>query len=189
MQKWTDKILEVRFMNSKEGLYTLEAKEIYLEAKRLYQDFFAEQTPLKAFKLSIILYHLLEWIVPNSNKKKYLKQLKNRCSRENLSLSSKEQFVLELRSYEFYEVLRSIADNSKHFRLDESSAYDKTVVEGFRAGQSVAGERVGQANLAVIFDSRKVWLREVFAYVLGQYSDYFNDCTGIYCSSVSQIPR
>ncbi|MBW4422437.1 MAG: hypothetical protein KME13_25045 [Myxacorys californica WJT36-NPBG1] len=147
----------------RQGLYSLSTKEIYAEAKGVFQDFFINQTPLNAFKLSITLYHLKEWIEESEGSNNAAKRL-----------------VHELENYEFYEVLRSIANTSKHFHLRRSTPYDQIVTEGFMAGKSVAGERVGQANLAVDFKSKEVWLREVFAYVLKKYADYFEDSESIY---------
>lgn len=149
----------------RQGLYSLSTKEIYAEAKRVFQDFFINQTPLNAFKLSITLYHLMEWIKESEGSNDAAKKL-----------------VHELKSYEFYEVLRSIANTSKHFHLtnSKSPSYDQMVVEGFIAGKSVAGERIRQANLAVDFKSKEVWLREVFAYVLRKYADYFEDSESVY---------
>lgn len=171
--------------DSSQGLYTLDDRTIYLEAKELFQAFFTEQTPLNAFKLSIILYHLLEWIVPDSNNCEVLRDVNNRANEEGLSLSSKDKLVLDVRNYEFYKVLRSIANTSKHYYLrSRATAYEQSVVEGFRAGRSVAGEKLGQTNLGVIFDSQEVWLREVFVYVLSKYAEYFGDPEGIYPTEI-----
>ena len=137
--------------DSTQGLYSLSTKEIYTEAKSIFQDFFRNQTPLNTFKLSITLYHLMEWIEQSESSNDTAKRLVN-----------------ELRSYEFYEILKS------------SPSHDQVVVEGFRIGQSVMGERFGQVNLAIDFNSKEVWLREVFAYVLGKYADYFEDSESIY---------
>jgi hypothetical protein len=163
-----------------EGLYDLDSRMIYFEAKKLFQNFFVEQTPLNAFKLSIILHHLLEWVVPNRDDELFLDSLKRHANENSLSLSPEGKLVSCLQEYEFYEVLTSIANNAKHFCLTRSKAYEKLVIEGFRAGQSVVGERVGQTNLAVDFRSKEVWLRDVFSYVLSRYAEYFRDSEGIY---------
>lgn len=163
-----------------EGLYDLDSQMIYFEAKKLFQDFFVKQTPLNAFKLSIILYHLSEWVVPNGDDKLFLDDFRNHANENSLSLSPEGKLVSYLHKYEFYEVLISIANNAKHYRLTRSKAYEKLVIEGFRAGQSVAGERVGQINLVVIFRSKEVLLRDVFSYVLSGYADYFRDSEAIY---------
>jgi len=152
-------------INSGQGLYSLSTKEIYTEAKIVFQDFFINQTPLNAFKLSIILYHLREWI---------------EISEE--SNDAKKRLIDDLENYEFYEVLRTIANTSKHFHLTRKSSpsYKQVVDKGFRLGKSVLGERLGQANLAVDFECKEVWLREVFAYVLEKYANYFEDDESIY---------
>ena len=170
--------------DSSQGLYTLDDRTIYLEAKELFQAFFTEQTPLNAFKLSIILYHLSEWIVPDSNNCKVLRDINNLAKEKGLSLNSKQKLVLDVQNYELYEVLKSIANTSKHYYLSRTPAYEQSVVEGFRAGQSVAGEKLGQTNLAVIFHSKEVWLREVFAHVLSKYAEYFDDPEGIYPTEI-----
>ncbi|MCY7336048.1 MAG: hypothetical protein LH613_07505 [Chamaesiphon sp.] len=149
-------------INSGQGLYSLSTKEIYTEAKIVFQDFFIDQTPINAFKLSIILYHLKEWI---------------EISEE--SNDAERRLFDDLKNYEFYEVLRTIANTSKHFDL-RSKSYKQVVDKGFRLGKSVLGERLGQANLAVDFEGKEVWLREVFAYVLEKYANYFEDYESIY---------
>ena len=151
--------------DSTQGLYSLSTKEIYTEAKSIFQDFFRNQTPLNTFKLSITLYHLMEWI-----------------EQSEISNDTAKRLVNELRSYEFYEILKTVANTSKHFHLTRKSSpsHDQVVVEGFRIGQSVMGERFEQVNLAIDFNSKEVWLREVFAYVLGKYADYFEDSESIY---------
>lgn len=146
----------------KEGVFGLSA---YEEACRLYGDFFEEQTPIKAFRLSITLYHLLEWVVPGGNSKK---QQLHVALDENGPDRWKSELLKELRALPHYEVLRSLADNAKHHTL-HSPSYEKAVDFGFYAGRSVAGERLGQVNLVVLFEGQEVWLREVFAQVLAQY--------------------
>ncbi len=158
-----------------EGLYGLEAKDIYDEARKLYDDFFSDQTPINAFRLSITLYHLLEWVIPESNGKQVLKDIRGKKGTSTESdISREEQLVLDLRDYEYYKVLKSLANNSKHFALSRSSAYEKGIVTGLFADYSVAGERVGQKNLVVDFKDEEVWIRKVFYFVLTKYSEYFN---------------
>ena len=178
---------------SRKGLYTLSSREIYDEAKELFKVFFVEQTPLNAFKLSIILYHLLEWIEPSSQPRssrdvnEIVSTIRSKAVAANdaPSLDSKIKLIRELWSYEFYDVLRSVADNSKHFCLTRSKPYEKSSVKGFIAGRSVAGEKIDQENLVILFDTenpetkKEIWLREVFGYVLGKYAEYFGD-EGIY---------
>ncbi len=153
-----------------EGFYNLSAKDIHGEALRLYEDFFLEQTPLKAFRLSIVLYHLLEWIVPCGNDDQ--KPNAPREGEPSLELWRAE-LAFAVRNHLFYQVLKSLANNSKHHTL-RSRSYEKGVEFGVRAGRSVAGERLGQANLVIFFNGEEVWLREVFESVLALYTRHLN---------------
>ncbi|MEX1214738.1 hypothetical protein [Saccharospirillum sp.] len=148
---------------SENGLFGLTASDIHEEAVRLYDAFFEHQTPLKAFRLAIVLYHLLEWI-----------ESENKPPENNLSKLSKE-----LQESTQFQVLRSLANNSKHHTLKKSSSYEKGIIIGFQAGRSVGGECVGQPNLAVNFQGQEVWLREVFGWILKKYTYYFNS-VGMY---------
>ena len=151
--------------DSSQGLYSLSAREIYAEAKNVFQDFFVNQTPLNAFKLSIALYHLKEWIYESEG-----------------SNDAAKTFVNKLENCENFEILRSIANTSKHFQLTRKSSqsYEQIVSKGFILGKSVVDEKLSQDNLAIDFNSKEVWLREVFADVLKQYADYFEDPESIY---------
>lgn len=155
-----------------EGLYNLEAKDIFAEAQKLFKEFFSEQTPLRAFSLSITLYHLLEWVLPGGNSKSTLTEIEKKSKSTEAIISREEKLVLELRKYDCYEVLSSIANNSKHYKL-RSPAYEKKILKGFKIGKSVIGEKIGQSNLTVNFKGKDIWLREVFAFVLGKYAEYF----------------
>ena len=169
-------------VESREGLYSLRNEEIFAEAKELFNRFFVEQTPINAFRLSITLYHLLEWIVPEGNSRKVLTNLRLRIGPkgDDSSLGPEDKLVWRIRNYEFYEVLRSIADNSKHHTLTRSKAYEQGIVKGFRADRSVAGEKLAQDNLVVLYETKEVWLREVFSNVLSMYAVYFQDDSGLY---------
>lgn len=72
--------MEVDKIYPKEGLYNLEAKDIFAECEILYKEFFSHQTPLRTFRLSITLYHLLEWVLPGGNNKDVLKKNRNKIS-------------------------------------------------------------------------------------------------------------
>lgn len=154
----------------KEGFYNLNAKDIHEEALRLYEDFFQEQTPLKAFRLSVVLYHLLEWIVPGGNDGP---KPDAPAQGEQSVQQWRAELVFAVRSYPLYEVLKSLANNSKHHTL-RTPSYEKGVEFGFRAGRSVAGEHLGQANLMIFFNGKEVWLREVFEHLLGLYTRHLN---------------
>lgn len=155
----------------KDGLFDLSADDLMSEAERLYKDFFSSQTAISAFRLAVILYHLAEWVSRNGNSEdKYLMMI----NADDPHGGWKAELLSTLHSYEHYKVLRSICNNSKHHTLTSSKAYEKRNEYGFRAGKSVAGERLGQSNLAVIVDGESVWLREVFSYVIAAYRKYFS---------------
>lgn len=153
----------------RDGFFGLRPEDIHEEALRLYDDFFQHQTPIKDFRLALVLFHILEWIVPNGND----------GARPSYPPAPEdgnwaEELRYELRNYSYYEVLPSLANNSKHHTLrSRSRTHEKGATLGFRAGRSTAGECVGQPNLAVWFEGEEVWLREVFDHVLRQYTHYF----------------
>lgn len=158
----------------KEGLYNLKAKDIFAECKILYKEFFSEQTLLRAFRLSITLYHLLEWVLPEGNTK-FVKQIETKSQSTNEIISREEKLALDLRKYEFYEVLKSLANSSKHYALSKSEAYEKKTLEGFILGKSVLGEKFGQRNFIVNFEGEDIWIRMVFDSILKKYEEYFNN--------------
>jgi hypothetical protein len=151
------------------GFYGLTYVEIYEEAKNLYAMFFAEQTPINAFKLSIMMYHLLEWICPGVYERNRLEEIN---AKEEKSAS--DHLVIEVTSHRYYKILRGLANGAKHYRLTRTQPYPQSVERGFILGKSCLGERLGQENLVVEFEGESVWIRQVFTEVLEVYSSYFN---------------
>jgi hypothetical protein len=97
----------------KEGLFDLSAMDIMSEAERLYQEFFQAQTPISAYRLAVTLYHLAEWVSPNGNSKDYRKGIGS----TDTTGEWKKELLYGLHTYRYYEILRSICDNSKHHTL------------------------------------------------------------------------
>jgi hypothetical protein len=152
----------------KDGLYDLTPEDLFEEARRLYDEFFAQQESIRAFRLAIVLFHLLDWVHPNGTTPAVYREL-----RQAPEPDGPIALVVRLHEDRMFAILRSICDNSKHYRLMRSEAFEKAVVRGFVAGKSVAGEKLGQMNLAVAVGDQVIWLRDVFRSVLDMYSEYF----------------
>jgi hypothetical protein len=152
----------------KEGVFDLAAEDIFKEAVRLYEEFFSMQSPLTAYRVSVTLYHLAEWVTPGGNDKDF----RNCIDAADPNRQRKAKLLADLHGYCHYEVLRSFCNNSKRFKL-QSAAFEKSIEHGFLVGRSVVGESLGQANLAVVVDGQSIWLREVFSHVLHLHAAYF----------------
>ncbi|CAB3976102.1 hypothetical protein BCO9919_07458 [Burkholderia cenocepacia] len=155
-----------------EGFFDLSASDLFGLACEQYRAFYAEQTPLNAFLVSVTLFHLLDWLVKNGTKESVREKL---AAKDEAERSAEEALVLKIHSLEAFRAIVSAANNAKHHTLDGKTrpAYAKRIKSGFFAGVSRVGDRLRTEYLILDVDGEPVWLRDAFGTVLGVYREYF----------------
>ncbi|ABI87263.1 hypothetical protein CH72_3108 [Burkholderia ambifaria AMMD] len=155
-----------------EGFFDLSASDLFGLACEQYTAFYAAQTPVNAFLVSVTLFHLLDWLVKNGTKENVREKL---AAKDEAGRSAEEALVLKIHGLEAFRAVISAANNAKHHTLDGKTrpAYGKRIKRGFFTGVSRVGDSLGTEYLILDVDDKPVWLRDAFWAVLDTYREYF----------------
>ena len=149
-------------MTTKEGIFDLEAKDLYEKAKKDLDRFIGNPDEDSLLNVLFSLNHLRDWIYPPGH-----------TSYEGKSddeLSKEQTLHKELHNNKDYKIVRELCNRAKHVQVQGNQS-KTSVKEGLIAGIARAGDRLGQRNYLVEGED----LRGILENVFNVYSAYFEN--------------